>query len=379
MQRVVIDLERLKVLHCGLGQYSLHLGRAIRDSLPEHLAPIFLVPKSRQHLITDDHRQCLHVAAWRKEKYVRLARPFVPQRLRHAPFSLWHVTNQHSKFLPFDPHVPVVLTIHDLNFLRDKPPTTIDSRLRRLQRRVDRAAAVTTISTFSANDIREHLHLGRTPLHVIYNGTLIDTTTAPDRPDFLPPGKFLFSIGEFRRSKNFHVLLDLVKKLPEYRLVVAGDNDNEYGRSLLGCVAEFGLQDRVFFPGTVSDGVRNWLYQHCDAMLFPSLTEGFGLPIVEAMSFGKPVFMTACTSLPEVGGAFGFYWESFDADHMHRVFVEGMKTVAASPDFYDASVAHANQFSWQAAAKRYVQVYEEVLQNTEVSTGKRNLVPAATM
>ena len=101
--------------------------------------------------------------------------------------------------------------------------------------------------------------------------------------------------------------------------------------------------------------------RNCDAFLFPSLTEGFGLPVIEAMQFGKPVFLFKATSLPEVGGTLAFYWSSFDPDAMAAVFHAGMAAFASDPNYPLESIAHARRFSWDKAASEYLAFYREIL------------------
>jgi glycosyltransferase involved in cell wall biosynthesis len=114
-------------------------------------------------------------------------------------------------------------------------------------------------------------------------------------------------------------------------------------------------------PGEISDAHRTWLYENCDALLFPSLSEGFGLPVVEAMAHGKPVFMSDRTSLPEVGGSLGFYWKDFSPAHMLQVFQTGMATFRQDPEYARKLSAHAKSFSWQHTAAEYLKLYAELL------------------
>jgi glycosyltransferase involved in cell wall biosynthesis len=79
------------------------------------------------------------------------------------------------------------------------------------------------------------------------------------------------------------------------------------------------------------------------------------------MQCGKPVFMSRRTSLPELGGSLGFYWDSFGAEHMASVFHAGMAAVAAMPTFAAAARARAAEFSWENAARGYLQVYRSIL------------------
>ena len=84
-------------------------------------------------------------------------------------------------------------------------------------------------------------------------------------------------------------------------------------------------------PGEVSDADRQWLYEHCEAFLFPSLTEGFGFPVLEAMLCGKPVFMSRRTSLPEIAGDHGYFFDAYDGDALAAAYWSGMGRYHSDP------------------------------------------------
>jgi len=117
----------------------------------------------------------------------------------------------------------------------------------------------------------------------------------------------------------------------------------------------------VVMPGEVSDTDRQWLYEHCEAFLFPSLTEGFGLPVLEAMQCGRPVFVSRATSLPEIAGEHGFYFDSYDAAAMAAVLADGLRRFRADRDAAERLKRHAAGFSWAAMAEGYARVYEQVI------------------
>jgi len=299
---------------------------------------------------------------WMKEKFQRHYRPWLAGLMPQTPrYALWHVTTQHTRYLPFDNRIPVVLTIHDLNFLREKPPEAWRHNLRGVQALVDRAVAVTTISKFVAEEVRSNLDLGEKPLQVIYNGLIASDHPEAERPAFADGSPFLFSIGDVVRKKNFHVLVDLMTRLPQYRLIIAGNDRSTYADDIRRLAIKAGVSDRVVLPGIVSDATRYWLYKNCAAFFFPSLTEGFGLPVIEAMRFGKPVFLSNATSLPEIGGPLAFYWTSFDGAAMFDVFQAGMASFARDPNYPAQLAARANQFSWDQAATEYLAFYREVI------------------
>jgi glycosyltransferase involved in cell wall biosynthesis len=367
---VVIDVERLKNIHCGLGQFSLHLSRAILAEAGAEFEPILLLRPQQRKYYADRPARFLDVTAWRREPVASLARPLAWATGFHERCGLWHTTHQDSKCLPLDRRTPLVLTIHDLNILREKQPAAICRRLRSLQRKVDRATVLTTASQFAADEIRTHLDIGEKEIAVIPHGVCVAASSnSSPRPAFLPAGPFLFTIGDITPKKNFHVLVDLLKYLssmgrPDLRLVIAGAKRTDYAFGIERAIQAAGLAGRVILPGTVSDEERAWLYQNCEAFLFPSLSEGFGLPVIEAMSCGRPVFLSDKTSLPEVGGPLAFYWQDFSAPSMSQVFEAGMSHVRQDSRYADKLRQHASQFTWQRAAEAYLALYRRVVSST---------------
>ncbi len=94
---------------------------------------------------------------------------------------------------------------------------------------------------------------------------------------------------------------------------------------------------------------------------FPSLTEGFGLPVIEAMAFGKPVFISKLTSLPEIGGPHAYYFHDFQTDHMIEIIEAGLSDHMKNPAKKSEIEKWANQFSWETAASKYLELYQSLL------------------
>ncbi len=362
MPNVVIDVERLRNVHCGLGQFSLHLGRALLDEIEAPLTPIMLArPEHRAHL-SDREPQFLDASPWRGEPFARWIRPWYGMLPQAQPPALWHATHQDTRFLPLHRSTQLILTIHDLNFLREKSPASIRRRLRRLQPKVTRAAILTTASEHAAGEIREHLETGGKEIAIIPHGVCVRRDEAAAvRPAFLPPGPFLFTIGDITPKKNFHALADLAARLPEFRVVIAGSKATNYAREIERRAIELGLTERVILPGKVSNADRAWLYEHCAAFLFPSRSEGFGMPVIEAMSSGCPVFCAHATSLPEVGGDLAFYWHDLNPDRMAIVVRDGLAAAANDSSFGDKLRARAGQFTWKRSAQAYLALYRRLL------------------
>ena len=110
----------------------------------------------------------------------------------------------------------------------------------------------------------------------------------------------------------------------------------------------------------ISDAQKAWAYAHCTGFLFPSLTEGFGLPPIEAMHFGKPVFLARRTCLPEIGGDAADYFDDFDPHGMKRIVQAGLQR-HTQPGRADAIRLHAAQFDWDHCANAYLDLYRRLL------------------
>jgi glycosyltransferase involved in cell wall biosynthesis len=167
----------------------------------------------------------------------------------------------------------------------------------------------------------------------------------------------LLGIGYLNAKKNFHVLVPLLAANPELELILIGRHDDpDYVAQLQQRAQTVGINDRLRLLGTVSEADKGWYLRHCRALVHPSLAEGFGLPVLEAMQFGKPVFLSTRTALPEIGGDVAYYFPDFTADALQTAYQQGM--VDYSRYGRAGSIRqHATQFSWQTAARQYLGVY----------------------
>jgi glycosyltransferase involved in cell wall biosynthesis len=279
-------------------------------------------------------------------------------------YKLFHGTWQGTKYIPQD-NAKFVLTIHDLNFLyTNKSKYKKQKLLKKIQKRVNKADAITVISTYVKNDILKHLDLKGKPVDVIYNGVELLEFPDFDKPKYRPENKFLFTVGTVLYKKHFHVLPRLLVD-NDYELVIAGIHpEKSYIAQIEEDANKYGVGDRVHLVGAVSDEEKYWYVKNSEAFLFPSISEGFGLPPIEAMLLGKPVFMSTFTSLPEVGGDAAYYFESFDADAMKQVLKEGLEDYNTNNRKQEI-IAWASQFSWESSVKGYVAVYNRVLGNDD--------------
>ncbi|BAV09827.1 Glycosyltransferase involved in cell wall bisynthesis [Filimonas lacunae] len=349
---IIIDAERMKYPHTGLYHFCLHLGKTLLQQQPANAAtPAFYVPPGAVNLFGTN----------------------TPYRLQHSlhkfwlPFAnqyaIWHSTFQGTNYFPAGSKAKIVLTVHDLNFLHEgKSPAKEQKYLKAVQRKIDRADAVVAISQFTKKELETHIQLKQKEVHVIYNGCNINTEVVAEKPATVPHTPFIFTIGTIAAKKNFHVLPRMLVN-NQLSLVIAGINQSpEYRQKILDEAAQYGVGDRVFLPGAVTESEKYWYLQNCAAFTLPSLAEGFGLPIIEAMHFGKPLLLSTYTSVPEIGGDLASYFHSYEAADMSALALHTIEAHAANAEQHAQQLFERSQlFQWKNAADQYWQLYQQLL------------------
>ncbi|MDR0750637.1 MAG: glycosyltransferase family 4 protein [Tannerellaceae bacterium] len=272
---------------------------------------------------------------------------------------IWHSTFQLDRYMPSSGKQKKVLTIHDLNFLYDRNQKGLEAGMKRLQHNIDLADKLVAISGFAKKDVLTYMDTHGKDIDVIYNGCNVYDGAVRAPHDFSPRKPFLLALGTVLAKKNFHVLPCLLQN-NDYTLLIIG-NISSYEKVIMDEAARWGVADRVHIIGAVSEAVKHWYLQNCAAFLFPSIAEGFGMPVVEAMSYGKPVFLSSHTALPEIGGDVAVYFnDSFDREEMQQEFERGMKMYQTAITA-EMIKSQAGKFSWDRAAGQYWKIYQTLL------------------
>ena len=343
MPRIFLDTEKLKSPNSGLGQFCAHLGKAIEKTSKEEIG-FYVDP---EHLTFFETKNTL---LWkRSHQYLG-----VPVKA-----DLWHSMHQEAKYFPKNKATKTLLTIHDLNFLDKYTGAKRKRKLKSLQKLVNKSSGIAYISEFTKKIAEQHLKLPDVVQNVIYNGVSI-SGTKPIKPYFADHDEhFIFSIGIIGEKKNFHVLVEAMKELPSLKLFLCGNSSSKYADKIKTLIAKHKLEERVFLPGEISEAEKNWMFENCKVFVFPSLSEGFGLPAVEAMHFGKPIVLSKLTSLPEIGGEEAVYLDSFLPEEIASKVEFAIQN--STLEHQKALKNRASLFSWEKAAEQYLEIYNTIL------------------
>lgn len=290
---------------------------------------------------------------------------YLPLVMKLDGIDVFHGPN-HS--VPVSGKVPTVLTIHDIAYFYMKVHGEgLDRMLKRTTlENIARATHIVAVSESTANDIiREGAAAEKTS--VIYQGyepnpgEASESSTILNHPiASLTP--YLLFIGTVQPRKNVEYLIDefarVSSKIP-HRLIIAGA-PGESQHTVEQKIAEYGLDDRVLLTGFISDEERHTLYKHADIFLYPSLYEGFGLVILEAMSYGVPVITGNNSSLPEAAGDAGIKVDIETQGALGEAILLLINDSHLRQKLIEKGLTHCHSFGWEDSARQMMTLYRQL-------------------
>lgn len=265
-----------------------------------------------------------------------------------------------------------VTTVHDLTALRFNNTGSVAFWVRQqFYRVVVRSAAkrsrlVITGADFIRSDIATYCNIDKKKI-VVTKEAGDRITAKPEQVATLMNKKFIMYVGRPQPHKNLERLIRSFKKLheihPELVLALAGKKDGFYDQHEK-LSDELGIHDSVVFTDFVSDGQLRWMYEHCAAYIFPSLSEGFGLPGLEAMMHGAPVVSSNATCLPEVYGDAAHYFDPYSINDMTTKISEVLTDTSLRALLIKKGAAQSSKYSWKTTAQETLQAYKQVLEDS---------------
>jgi glycosyltransferase involved in cell wall biosynthesis len=277
-------------------------------------------------------------------------------------------------FLP----APTVVTVHDvIPLVMPEYRQRAESRLYHglVSFTVSRANAIITVSDYSKRDIIRTLHIPEDRIHVI--GNAVDESYRPitdtrvidavrERYGIGP--KYLLYFGGFDMRKNVDRILQAYASLPdaikdEYQLVIAG-RLHLLGHPLYPDprprIRQLGLDDHVVVTGQIREQDKAPLYSAAALYLFPSLYEGFGIPVLEAMACGAAVITSDLSALPEVAGDAAHFVDPYEYEAIREAIIELLENDPLRNELRERALARAKVFSWTRVAQQTLEVYRKL-------------------
>lgn len=359
--RVGIDVSILSSRLTGIGHFTLSLVRALA-TLQENVEWVLLganptlngLPKG-DNVVTHKEEDCIgwRRAVWQQTALPRLASRYALDVLHCPDFSR-----------PIRVFVPVVNTIHDLSYYSSHAYFPLAKRTyKRWLTRVamTRSSRIVAVSKFTRDELTERFGLDGPKISVIYHG--IDPMPRGEAVPGVAP--FVLYVGTLEERKNLvtlvqgFALMRTQSGLP-HRLILTGKPGHGFDK-IQAAIRTCPSREAVDVPGYVSRERVLQLYRGADALVLPSLYEGFGLPVLEAMTCGTPVVCSRAASLPEVAGDAAEYFDPRSAEELATVLEKVLSSTELQSEMRRKGLRRTKLFSWEECARKHLEVYRSVL------------------
>ena len=368
MRHFVLDARTATPRFPGIGRYVSNLARAMVPQLgPDERMTVLYNP---WYPLSISGRARVQVRPFMSSPFSTQQQWAMPAFLRQEGAALYHSPYY---VMPLFPGVPSVLTVYDVIPLLFPEHSSLRARLAfglatRLALRA--SDSVIALSEATRNDFLQQIGAHSERIKVVTAAA--DPAFSPQPEDAVQalqikhglPDKFVLYLGSNKPHKNLVRLIDAWREVEthshaaDYTLIIAGVWDKRYPQAQERAEA-LGLR-RVRFLGHVIEPELPALFSAADFSVFPSLYEGFGLPVLEAMACGTPVISSNAASLPEVAGEAAWLVNPRDVDALADALVEMMKSPDQREYMTELGLAQAARFSWKRSAAETLSVYREL-------------------
>jgi glycosyltransferase involved in cell wall biosynthesis len=373
--KIGIEVQRLfRKERFGIETSALELIHELHKLKTKHSIVVLTKKGTNQNLFSGcEEFQVRPVAG---KIFIDFEQFFLPIAARSEKLDILHCTGNTT---PIFSSVPIVQTLHDIIFMDPIPQT--DSWYQRFGNYYRRAIvpivtkkskAIITVSEYEKKRIVQRLDIPETKIHVIHNGINTRFQRNSDesaREYFLKkyklPEKYILFIGNHSHRKNPERVLEAftqyhtTKGSDSLALVTPGLS-KEFVNQYLKTHNQLHIQGNCYSPGYIESNDLPLLYSCSSLFLFPSLSEGFGMPVLEAMACGVPVITSNVSSLPEIAGNAAKLISPFDSKALANTIEEVLNSEHLMSELSARGLRQAEKFRWSTVAEKTMEIYERV-------------------
>lgn len=363
--------------HTGIGTYTEYLYRNIWKLDNDKNQYIFFSKEPSEELIhfggtKVNFRKAVSVEG---NKYLRFIweNAILPAQINRINPDILHSVN-YSLPWAISHRTKKIITVHDLIWMKFPEffsKDTLYAAKKKFHHSCQASDAILTDSESTKSDIQQYFNCNGNKIIVTYLGVdhkkfgLVDISEPVERYILVKyniPKRYILWIGDFRSNKNVDRLCRAFIKVKEtlhcpHKLVLSGHNGYKYqrGKTALQQYKEF-----FVFTGAVEDNELPILYNLAEVFVFPSLYEGFGLPILEAMACGTPVITSNRSSLPEVAGDAAILVNPEDEDELAEAIMRLITNDSLRESLRKKGLERAKLFTWEGTARKTLKLFKEV-------------------
>ncbi len=372
--RIGFDAKRAFLNSTGLGNYSRDTIRVLSDFYTDN--------KYFLYTTKDNKNPRLEFLSDRENTFIRTPQSLLNRALK----SYWRsksivkdlFTNKIEVYHGLSHELPIgiektsiktVVTIHDLIFIRYPHLfKTIDRKIyyKKFKSACERADKIIAVSEQTKQDIIDFFNISESKIKVVYQGcnqVFQSPITENEKQEIAKklnlPESYLLSVGTIEERKNLLTLLKTLKELPNQKLVVIG-NGKSYKIKCLRYISENNLSDRVMFLSELSLEEMAVIYQSAEILIYPSIFEGFGIPILESLFSKTPVITSKDGCFSEVGGASSKYINPLSILEMKAAILEIQNSETLQKEMAEKGFEYAQNFTDKKIAKNIMEVYYQL-------------------
>ena len=365
----------------GMDMVALELIRNLQCIDQENEYVLFIKPDSDDQLIEETAN--FRIVRLKGGFYPLWEQIALPKAAMNAGCELLHCT---SNTAPIFTSIPLVVTLHDIIYMESSfwkilnGTATWYQKIGNIYRKlfvpqiIKRSKKIITVSNFEKNRIARFFKIENDQrLTAIYNGVseYFIPITDPDELERVKkkyglPAHFFFFLGNTDPKKNTKGTLlafsDYLKRTDSNAHLVMLDYDRHELEKLLDEIGNHELISKINLTGYIVNTDLPAIYSLCEAFLYPSLRESFGIPMLEAMACGAPVITSNTSSMPEVAGDAALLIDPFKPEEITEAIIRITTDQQLRADLCQKGIARAAEFSWKAMAINVLDVYKEVAQ-----------------
>lgn len=373
--KIGFDAKRAFCNSRGLGNYSRDTIRLLSQQCPEHDYTLF-TPKINDNIKWSYNCECTSVVKpqglFAKKIFSSIWRTWnICDDIKRLDLDIYHGLSHELPYGIEKTRTKRVVTMHDLIFLKNPELFPLFDRYsfkKKYTHGCKTADKVIAISEETKRDLIEYMHEEESRIEVVYQGCnpvfhqpVSEQTLEEIRNQYALPKDFMLIICAIERRKNHELILKAMRHPQlDLPLVIVG-RPSDYKKHLDELIHEYGLENRVIFLDAMPTSALPALYKLATVFVYPSLLEGFGIPILESLTMGTPVVTSEGSCFRETGGEAAKYVDCNNSDQLAETLLQVLQHEEIQKEMVAAGLAHAQKFSDESIARNIMSVYKQIL------------------
>ena len=365
--KIAYDAKRIFHNNTGLGNYGRDIVRILDNHLLEKHFYLFNTKKSKlESLVSSENTTIVYPKGIFWKFFPTLWRLFGQwKQIQSLDVSFYHGLSGEIPIQLKKNNIPKIVTIHDLIFLSHPQYYNFFDRIiyrLKFQYAVSVSDYIIAISEQTKADIIKYLNADETKIKVIYQGCnkvfkkkYSEDEKLQNRKKFKLPDEYVLNVGTLQERKNALTLIKAINST-DHQLVLVG-NEKSYAKKLHSYIKEEQLENQVTFIQNVSSEDLALIYQNATIFCYPSICEGFGIPIIEALYTGLPVITTKFGCFPEAAGPNSIYVDPNDEVEIRKKLNELFTEPSLREEIKIKGLEYVHRFSDENVAKNLINLY----------------------